>query len=268
MASRLSGSWISLPASTTDPSGSVGDMYFKSDTDSIRINTSQGWKDVYEAPLGSTSANPASSCRAIVEANADTGDGYYWINAAGTAVQLFCDMTFNPTATGYGRGWTKVAVGCQNTTAAYGTPQPTTVIDQYNYTTEWKLSDIQINSIYTSGSPVWMRGTVVHGSDTSRMVIPNEVWQSNAAMNNSGTMWNGSGWTTVGSCPDGEDNGPSFCANSGWYWSGYNYTSTSGAVSDFRWWYCCWSYHCLFRTTCSDNGPCNGPGAHQTYVYN
>lgn len=43
MASRLSSNWISLPASTTDPTGVAGAMYFNSDINSIRFYDGTNW---------------------------------------------------------------------------------------------------------------------------------------------------------------------------------------------------------------------------------
>ena len=79
------------------------------------------WGPIYEAPVG-TQNNPASSCKEIADKPASShGDGVYWIKPAGTAVEVFCDMTTN------GGGWTYVARGSLSsdgdTTSAYGSVQ-------------------------------------------------------------------------------------------------------------------------------------------------
>lgn len=255
---------------SNQPSGSSGQLFYNTELQSLMIHDGSAWKKVYEPPLGSSSANPASSCKAIVNAGKDNGDGYYYITVSpGVVLQLFCDMTFNPTAAGFGRGWTKVAVGCQPTSARYGSVQPTSVTDQYNYTTEWKLSDTEIQNVRDGGIGIWIRGTVVHTSDASRLLKITEAWHSDSAMGDDGgtnQQWTGSSWNSMGTCA-GEDRGPSQCTPSGWYFGGESYTSTTGAASDLRWYYSNWSNHCLFRAVNGGDDSRSGPGSHSTYVY-
>jgi hypothetical protein len=59
--------------------------------------------------LGTTSGNPGSSCKDILDRGSSTGDGTYWIRpAGGSAVEAYCDM-----ANG---GWTLLARNDQTTT--------------------------------------------------------------------------------------------------------------------------------------------------------
>ena len=57
-------------------------------------------------PLGSSAENAAPSCRHILEADAATGDGVYWLDpAGGDPFPAYCDMTRDD------GGWTLYAIG-------------------------------------------------------------------------------------------------------------------------------------------------------------
>jgi hypothetical protein len=270
MAAKFGPDEIVLPTASSDPTGSEGSLYYNTSSNTMRVKSSTGWAAVYEPPIGSVSTNPAQSCKAIVDANADNGDGYYWITVSGTAVQLYCDMTFNPTSAGYGRGWTKIATGCPESSGAVGTIQPNTVTNQYTYTTTWKLADSDINNIRTTDG-ILIGATSVHGFADWRLLRfqgQTNNWTSTAQMSGTAQTWDGSSWLTYSVCA--EDRGPGQCdAGQGRHFTyTANPTSTNASCSDFRWRYTGgWTNRCLFRSQCCSDSPCNGDGAHMSFVH-
>ena len=58
--------------------------------------------------LGSMPENPAVSCKKIAELRPSYGSGYYWIQGASGAVEVYCEMGTNNTF-GQSGGWMRIA---------------------------------------------------------------------------------------------------------------------------------------------------------------
>jgi hypothetical protein len=205
--------------------------------------------------FGQNANFPSKSCKVILDQGDSTGSGTYSIRASGSNYTLGCEMSVD------GGGWTLVANGCLETRNNSGSLKT----DPYSYnTSEWKLSDAEINAIRVSGTYEILTIHVGCDSNNKRMHQYNYDFNATVSMG-SGNQWNGSGWSGMGSC--GEDRGPSQCNPSGWYFTGTDKSSVSGACSDFRWRYTGgWANACLMRTTCCDDNAQNGAGAHTTLI--
>ena len=97
-----------MPCSDASHGGSL-----KWNAASKRVEVCDGsgtWVPIYEPPLG-TKSNPASSCKAILQDNAASGDGIYWVtNSVKDKHEAYCDQT--------GGGWTLLSYF--GSTDAYG----------------------------------------------------------------------------------------------------------------------------------------------------
>ncbi|MDE0883468.1 MAG: fibrinogen-like YCDxxxxGGGW domain-containing protein, partial [Myxococcota bacterium] len=95
-------------------------------------------------PLGSTSQNPGSHCKAILESGHSTGDGAYYIQPSDQSpvVRVFCDMETD------GGGWTLAYKLNALTQDQYRTESLNRgALDSIQNTSLAKLSDAEINAI-------------------------------------------------------------------------------------------------------------------------
>ena len=101
------GNSIKLPTGTSNPSSPVvGDTYFNSTDNQLRIYNGSEWGAVVFSALG-TQANPAETASDILDNNPLATSGLYWIKSPGmvNAMQVYCDMTYD------GGGWMLIAYG-------------------------------------------------------------------------------------------------------------------------------------------------------------
>ena len=70
------------------------------------IQTLLAWNIDIEFAI--TSENPAISCQTIAELRPSYGSGYYWIQGASGAVEVYCEMGPNNTF-GQSGGWMRIA---------------------------------------------------------------------------------------------------------------------------------------------------------------
>ena len=101
------GSKMKLPTGTSNPTSPVvGDAYFNSADNQLRIYNGSEWGAVVFSALG-TQANPAQTASDILADNPLATSGLYWIKSPGmvNAQQVYCDMSYD------GGGWMLIAYG-------------------------------------------------------------------------------------------------------------------------------------------------------------
>jgi hypothetical protein len=108
--------------------------------------------------VGSSSANPGTSCLDVVARGGDQGDGVYWILPLGSAspVEMRCDMTNDE------GGWTLVEnfpLGEQNMPPNWSTVHAAGAVF-HDPAVAFKLADTAINAIRTTGFRVNARASV------------------------------------------------------------------------------------------------------------
>jgi len=91
--------------------------------------------------------NPAASCKAVLDGGS-SASGVYWLAAAGTTFQAYCDLTAD------GGGWTLVAaaVGGSPPAAAWSTSTGGVFVDASTIdgTKSFRFSDAVVNAIRTA----------------------------------------------------------------------------------------------------------------------